>query len=43
MKKSICNREKKDRNSKEISVDFVVELSSKHSDIEDKTFEDAMG
>ena len=32
MKKSICNRAKKDRNSKEISVDFLVELSKKHSE-----------
>ena len=41
IEKSMYHQEKKYRNSREISMDILVELSSKHFDIEDKTFEDA--
>ena len=41
IEKSIYHQEKKYRDSREIFMDILVELSSKHFDIEDKTFEDA--
>lgn len=43
IEKSICHQENKYRNSREISMGFLVELSIKHFDIEDKIFEDVMG